>query len=168
MSTTTKVRVLFVCMGNICRSPTAEGVFRKLVEDRQLDDHFEIDSAGTHSYHTGGPADPRASETALQRGIDLSSIRSRPVELADFENFDYLIAMDADNYSRMTGMADSAQADNIYLLMSFADGSETSDVPDPYYGGDSGFETVFDMIEEASRGLLAAIEDSGRLEGLVR
>jgi len=164
MSANTKVRVLFVCMGNICRSPTAEGVFRKLVEDRQLGDHFEIDSAGTHSYHAGGPADPRASETALTRGIDLSTIRSRSIELTDFENFDYLIAMDEDNYSRMTGMADGAQADNIHLFMSFADNSQTTEVPDPYYGGDSGFETVFDMIEDASRGLLAAIEDSGRLE----
>jgi len=163
MNTESRVGVLFVCMGNICRSPTAEGMFRKLVESRGLSEHFDIDSAGTHSYHEGGGADSRASQTALQRGVDLSPIRSRRIELSDFDRFDYVIAMDQENYSTMSGMIDARLGEKIHLFMKFADDSDPIDVPDPYYGGDGGFETVFNMIEAASHGLLAEIEASGRL-----
>lgn len=157
-----KVNVLFVCMGNICRSPTAEGVFRKLVKEHGLAQQIFIDSAGTHSYHNGSPPDERAMATAQQRGIDLSTLRSRPIELEDFDRFDYLLAMDRDNETRMRGMADGT-SDRIHLFLSFASNRDAQEVPDPYYGGDRGFEDVFDMIEDASSGLLEAIRQSGRL-----
>ena len=157
MSDTQRVRVLFVCMGNICRSPTAQGVFRKLLQQEGLDVLIETDSAGTHAYHSGEPPDPRAQETALRRGIDLSDLRARRVEPEDFADFEYVLAMDQDNYHSLARMCPRGAERKLMLLMDFAPHMRTREVPDPYYGGETGFERVFDMVEAASEGLLAEI-----------
>lgn len=153
-----KCSVVFVCMGNICRSPTAEGVFRHVVDQRGLSNQIFIDSAGTHAYHVGEKPDSRARATANNRGIDLSSQRARKIKVQDFEQFDYVIAMDRSNYQNLTHFHDDLQTSNdrsnLYLFMSFATGWDNEEVPDPYYGGDKGFETVFDMVQSASEGLL--------------
>ena len=148
-----KVSVLFVCMGNICRSPTAEGVFRHQVEAAGLDDIFEIDSAGTHAYHVGEPPDRRAREAATRRGFSLADIRARRVAADDFERFHHIIAMDEDNLVMLREQADAVHREKIRLLLEFGSGPET-EVPDPYYGGTTGFERVLDLVEDASRGLL--------------
>jgi protein-tyrosine phosphatase len=153
MTDTSSTRVLFVCMGNICRSPTAEGVFRHLVEEGGLSDHIEIDSAGTHAYHINEPPDRRATAAAERRGYSLSAIRARRVVDTDFERFDYIIAMDRDNVERLVEQADVEHHDKIRLFLEFANAQE-DEVPDPYYGGAAGFERVLDLVEEASRGLL--------------
>lgn len=153
-----KVRVLFVCMGNICRSPTAQGVFRKLVEEAGLIEQIEIDSAGTHAYHIGEPPDPRAQQTAQRRGIDLSDLRARRAVSADFTRFDYILAMDQDNYHALSALCPQGQERRLSLLLDYAAQARTREVPDPYYGGPSGFEAVFDLVEEAARGLLADIQ----------
>ncbi len=158
-----QVKVLFVCMGNICRSPTAEGVFRNLVDQQDLEHQIFVDSAGTHGLHNGSAPDERATAIAQQRGIDLTTQRSRQLEVEDFETFDYLIAMDRDNEARMRDMADGELSRRIHLFLSFAKELSEQEVPDPYYGGDRGFEQVFDMIENASVGLLEDIKQSGRL-----
>jgi len=152
-----KVRVLFVCMGNICRSPTAEGVFRKLVAEQGLEHIIEIDSAGTHAYHVGHEPDRRAQMAARQRGIDLSNLRARQVALQDYETYDYILPMDNSNYEILTAQSPSHAKTKINLFMSFAPERNELEVPDPYYGGQRGFEIVFDMIEDASNGLLADI-----------
>jgi len=151
------VSVLFVCMGNICRSPTAQGVFSRLVEDYSLSDIIEIDSAGTHAYHIGEQPDARASAAALNRGIDLSSQQARRVSPDDFERFDYVLAMDNDNYEILVTSCPSGLESRLRLFMDFAPDLETREVPDPYYGGGSGFERVLDLIEQASEGLLMEI-----------
>ena len=151
-----KVSVLFVCMGNICRSPTAEGVFRHFVVDAGLDDLFEIDSAGTHAYHVGEPPDRRAQEAAARRGFSLADIRARRVAAEDFERFHHIIAMDQDNLVMLHEQADSTHREKIRLLLEFGSGPET-EVPDPYYGGATGFERVLDLVEDASRGLLETL-----------
>jgi len=153
------VRVLFVCMGNICRSPTAEGVFRKLVVDAGLEDIVQTDSAGTHAYHVGESPDSRAQLTAQGRGIDLSAIRARRVLTQDFEVFDYVLAMDRDNYEILSELAPSEHVHKLRLFMEFAPELGTQEVPDPYYGGPRGFEKVFDMVEAAARGLLADLRE---------
>lgn len=158
MSIDEKVRVLFVCMGNICRSPTAHGVFRALVQQRDLQSSIDIDSAGTHAYHSGEPPDRRAQSTALQRGIDLSDLRARPVTDNDFETYDYILAMDQDNFAILMGQSPDDAKHKVHLFMSFAPHLKRREVPDPYYGGIKGFENVFDMIEHAAKGLLADIE----------
>ena len=151
------VSVLFVCMGNICRSPTAQGVFARLVEDHGLADFIVIDSAGTHAYHIGEPPDARASAAAMNRGIDLSSQRARRVSPEDFERFDYVLAMDSDNYEILAASCPSGFESRLRLFLEFAPDLDAREVPDPYYGGTSGFERVLDMIEMASAGLLADI-----------
>lgn len=148
-----KVSVLFVCMGNICRSPTAEGVFRKLVADAGLAHLVEIDSAGTHAYHVGEPADRRAAEAALRRGFSLEGIKARRVAPDDFSRFDLVLAMDRDNHAVLVELADAAQRDRVRLFLEFGD-SGRQEVPDPYYGGSAGFEQVLDLVEDAARGLL--------------
>ena len=153
---TEKVSVLFVCMGNICRSPTAEGVFRHHVAEAGLEDRFEIDSAGTHAYHVGEPPDRRAQEAATRRGFSLAEIRARRVAADDFERFHYIIAMDEDNLAMLHEQADGAHRDKIRLFLEFGTGPET-EVPDPYYGGATGFERVLDLVEDASRGLLEVL-----------
>jgi len=152
------VNVLFVCMGNICRSPTAEGYFRHIVEDAGLTDKIKIDSAGTHAYHIGSPPDHRAQSAAIKRGIDLSSLRGRKVEHNDFKNFDYVLGMDNSNHSDLQEVA-GGNADNLFLFLEFANNFSETEVPDPYYGGDQGFEHVLDLIEDASIGLLNDIKE---------
>ncbi len=149
-----QVSVLFICMGNICRSPTAHGVFRALVEREGLSDSIVTDSAGTIAYHVGEPPDRRARETAVKRGIDLSDLRARKAISEDFERFDYLMAMDRDNYRDLMTICPSGYEDRLHLFMDFAPQRPENEVPDPYYGGVAGFDRVFDMVEEASRGLL--------------
>ncbi len=151
-----KIAVLFVCMGNICRSPTAEGVFRHYVAEAGLEDLFEIDSAGTHAYHVGEPPDRRAQQAAERRGFTLSHLRARRIAPEDFERFHYIIAMDQDNLLMLHEQADAAQRDRIRLFLDFGSGPET-EVPDPYYGGATGFERVLDLVEDASRGLLESL-----------
>ena len=151
-----KISVLFVCMGNICRSPTAEGVFRHFVNEAGLAERIEIDSAGTHAYHIGEPPDRRATAAAERRGVSLSEIRARRVCDEDFERFDHIIAMDEDNQMRLLDQAPNEHRSKVALFLSFASVNET-EVPDPYYGGGAGFERVLDLVEEASRGLLASL-----------
>jgi len=153
-----KVKVLFVCMGNICRSPTAHGVFRKLVEIENLSHLIEIDSAGTHAYHVGKPPDSRSQQTAESRGIDLSDLRARQARSEDFSLFDYVIAMDKDNYRSLLAICPAGEESSLHLFMDFAPQMPTTEVPDPYYGGPAGFERVFDLVDTAARGLLNDIK----------
>ena len=149
-----KIRVLFVCMGNICRSPTAQGIFETLVEREGFGHLIEVDSAGTHAYHVGNPPDSRAQDIARRRGFDLSSQRARKAQSEDFKNFDYLVAMDQDNFHGLMSICPVGMEGKIHLLMDYAPAFRTREVPDPYYGGDAGFERVFDMVEAAASGLL--------------
>jgi protein-tyrosine phosphatase len=158
MSESKKIGVLFVCMGNICRSPTAEGVFRHFVNEAGLSDRIHVDSAGTHAYHVGEPPDRRATAVAQGRGISLANIKARRVCDADFEVFDYIIAMDEDNQARLLQQAPDEYQGKVSLFLSYASVNET-EVPDPYYGGGAGFERVLDLVEEASRGLLETLSD---------
>ena len=149
--------VLFVCMGNICRSPTAEAVFRTMADDAGLSDFVHADSAGTHSYHIGDPPDLRAQAAAARRGYDLSKLRARRVEQVDFERFDLVLAMDRDNHAFLVKLATPSTSHKLGLMLKYARSAPTLEVPDPYYGGDAGFEAVLDMLEDASRGLLDAL-----------
>jgi len=157
MSQSTKVKVLFVCMGNICRSPTAQGVFRYLVAEAGLEARIEIDSAGTHGYHVGEPPDERATETALARGVDIGDLRARRAEPEDFLYYDYILAMDQDNYHSLARICPRGMERKLLLLMDYAPDLRRREVPDPYYGGQQGFDQVFDLVEAAARGLLADI-----------
>lgn len=159
-----KIKVLFVCMGNICRSPTAEGVFTHLVTEKQLLDSFEIDSAGTHAYHVGEQPDHRAQRAAKERGIELSHLRARKVIYGDFEDYDYLLAMDDDNYGTLISACPSHHQDKIKYFLDYAPQLGFREVPDPYYGGEQGFEKVLNMIEAASEGFLNALNTSGELK----
>ena len=151
------VRVLFICMGNICRSPTAQGVFARLLKQEGLERLIKVDSAGTHAYHIGEPPDVRAQQSAGKRGVDISGQRARRVEKDDFERFDYLLVMDRDNYSRLETLCEEPNRSKLRLFMEFAPHLHEEEVPDPYYGGANGFERVLDMIEAASQGLLEDI-----------
>lgn len=153
-----KVGVLFVCMGNICRSPTAEGVFCKLITQHGLEDRVRVDSAGTHAYHVGEPPDARSVRAAAERGIDLSHQRARRVTAQDFQQFEYVLAMDSDNYNHLAAICPAGSEYKLRLFLSFAPHLEFRDVPDPYYGGVTGFDRVLDMVEEAARGLLEEVE----------
>jgi protein-tyrosine phosphatase len=157
------VRVLFVCMGNICRSPTAQGVFAQLVESQGLTSVIQIDSAGTHAYHVGEPPDVRATQAAKKRNIELGSQRARRVTGDDFLDFDYVLAMDRSNYDDLISLCPPEHQSKLYLFLEFATGLAEDEVPDPYYGGITGFERVLDMIEQASQGLLAEIRQRHRL-----
>lgn len=152
------VKILFVCMGNICRSPTAHGVFEHLVNAAELSQSIEIDSAGTHAYHVGNPPDARAQETANKRGFDLSHLKARQVEENDFEYYDYILAMDKDNYALLEQACPDQFKSKLSLFLDFAEDHPLSEVPDPYYGGTKGFENVFDMVNAASLGLLDDIK----------
>lgn len=151
------IKVLFCCMGNICRSPTAEGVFAKLVHDSGLNEVIEIDSAGTHAYHIGEPPDARAQRSALERGVDISLLRARKARTEDFEYFDYVLAMDEDNYQHLMQICPNGKEGKLQLLLDYAPHLEYREVPDPYYGGAQGFERVLDMVELAALGLLEHI-----------
>ena len=153
----TKIKVLFVCMGNICRSPTAEGVFRYQVSKAGLTDKINIDSAGTHDYHFGSSPDRRAQLAALQRGYDLSSLRGRQVGTRDFHEFDYILAMDRGNLANLLKICPPQEQHKLKLFMEFSKGFSQRDVPDPYYGGNRGFENVLNMVEDAASGLLEEI-----------
>ena len=149
---------MFVCMGNICRSPTAEGVFRNLIQQEGLNEWITTDSAGTHAYHIGEQPDRRAQQTARTRGIDLSDLRGRQAIESDFHDFDYVLAMDDENYSILKDICPSGLEEKLSLFLDFSNEYSETQVPDPYYGGDQGFEHVFDMVESASQGLLADIK----------
>lgn len=152
------IKVLFVCMGNICRSPTAEAVFRYQVKAAELDDVIEIDSAGTHDYHIGEPPDGRAQQAALRRGYEMKDLRARQVRMQDFETFHHILAMDQDNLAILRRHCPPQHAHKLGLLMQYSENfSEHEEVPDPYFGGDDGFEKVLDMVEEAGQGLLERI-----------
>jgi protein-tyrosine phosphatase len=154
------VRVLFVCMGNICRSPTAHGVFQKLVDDAGLSEKIYVDSAGTHAYHTSEPPDPRSCATALARGVDLNPLRARPVDSSDFVTFDYIVAMDQQNLSNLHGRCPEEHHNKLGLLLPYAPTLGEREVPDPYYGGRKGFERVFDLVDEGCRALFVAVRQA--------
>ena len=153
------VKVLFVCTGNICRSPTADGVFRHLVEKAGLEKQIQCESAGTHGYHVGEAPDPRTQHAAICRGYDLSSLRARRVERRDFEIFDYLLAMDESHLRLLEQLCPPQHAHKLKLFMEFGENPSVREVPDPYYGGAQGFERVLDMVEEAAQGLLRHIKE---------
>jgi protein-tyrosine phosphatase len=154
------VKILFVCMGNICRSPTAEGVFRHKVEQAGLDSRIDIDSAGTHAYHVGEPPDGRAQKAASNRGVDLSRQRARRVNSDDFEEFDYVIAMDMSNEDDLQSICPTGLDEKIHLFLKFASNTSSDEVPDPYYGGGNGFEIVLDLVEDAADGLIAHLQEN--------
>lgn len=157
--------VLFCCMGNICRSPSAEGVFRAMAAEAGITDRLRIDSAGTHDYHVGAPPDRRAQSHALRRGYDLSGLRARQVGAADFDAFDLVLAMDRENLALLRRVCPPRHASRLRLMMSFAPAAGTDVVPDPYYGDGDGFERVLDLLELASRGLLAHVLEALRQPG---
>jgi protein-tyrosine phosphatase len=150
-------RVLFVCTGNICRSPTAEVVFRHMVASAGLGRRITADSAGTHDYHTGDPPDPRTIAAAKVKGLDMTPLRARKVRRNDFQLFDLIVAMDRDHYAHLVALKPNDTRADIKLLLEFHPATRERDVPDPYYGGPEGFVDVLSMIEEAAEGLLAAI-----------
>ena len=150
--------ILFVCMGNICRSPTAEGVVNNIIINNGMSGLIKVDSAGTHGYHVGEPPDPRTCEAALRRGIDLSGLRARKVVPEDFERFDLLLAMDRDNLALLQRGARPEHQAKLGLFMNYASRFDADDVPDPYYGGERGFELVLDMSEDAGQGLIRALQ----------
>ena len=149
--------VLFVCTGNICRSPTAEAVFRKLVADQGLADRIVADSAGTHGYHLGELPDPRMRAAALARGYDLSSLRARRIRHEDFHRFDLIVAMDREHHATLARLAPPSTGHKLRMLMEFARRSQLDEVPDPYHGEADGFELVLDLVEDAAEGLLARL-----------
>lgn len=150
-------------MGNICRSPTAEGVFTTLVTKKNLSKRFKIDSAGTHAYHIGDAPDLRSQKAARERGVELKHLRARKVTVADFQEFDYILAMDEENYGNMEMICPDDLKHKIKLFLEYAPQVETRDVPDPYFGGSYGFERVLDLVEVASEGLLEALYQTGEL-----
>lgn len=150
-------RVLFVCMGNICRSPTAEEVFRRLVEQQGLAGQIMVDSAGTHDYHVGDAPDARSQAAAARRGYDLSGLRARQVAHNDFRTFDYILAMDEANLGLLHQRCPEDCRERLKLFLEFADDGALREVPDPYYGGAQGFEAVLDLVENAAQGLLRDI-----------
>jgi len=151
------IKVLFVCLGNICRSPTAEGVFTHLITQEKLTDKITVDSAGTLGFHSHSQPDSRAQSAALKRGINISHLRARQVTREDCYEFDYILAMDKDNYATLQSLCPPAQRDKIRLFLDFAPQINRREVPDPYSGGAHGFELVLDLVEAASVGLLADI-----------
>lgn len=158
------IKVLFVCLGNICRSPTAEGVFKKLVQQAKLQDRIKIDSAGTHAYHVGEAPDARAQEAARNRGIELGKLQGRQAVAEDMTEFDYVLAMDHENAENLYRICPEGYESRINLFLSYAEDLEIEEVPDPYFGGNSGFDRVLDMIEEASIGLLNEIRSEHNIK----
>ncbi|PIQ09381.1 MAG: protein tyrosine phosphatase [Ignavibacteriales bacterium CG18_big_fil_WC_8_21_14_2_50_31_20] len=151
------IKILFVCLGNICRSPSGEAVMNALIERNNLRDRIACDSAGTIAYHTGEPADARMQKHAIKRGYNLTSI-ARQIKLNDFERFNFIIAMDRDNYRNILALdVEGKYKDKVKLMMDFAIEHSDNDVPDPYYGGEQGFEYVLDLLEDACLGLLKHI-----------
>ena len=151
------VRVLFVCMGNICRSPLAQGVFEDVLRREGLEGEVSVDSAGTGAWHVGSPPDERALSAASLRGVDISSQRARRIKPEDCQNFDYVLTMDEENYRAVAGLCRGSAV--VRPFLDFATDSLETAVPDPYYGGPDGFEHVLDLVEEASEGLLEDIRE---------
>jgi protein-tyrosine phosphatase len=156
------VKILFVCLGNICRSPTAEAVFRAVAAREAPELAIEVDSAGTAGYHIGEPPDARTRAAASRRGYDLSRLRARMVAPSDFEEFDLILAMDLQNLKVLHRRAPEHARERVRLFLEFAPEAVVTEVPDPYYGGPNGFEEVLDLIEAASRGLLAHLRQRSR------
>ena len=154
-----KTSVLFVCMGNICRSPSADGIFRHRLAQTGWRDEVAVDSAGTHSYHIGHAPDERTQAAAQRRGYDLSALRARRVQAGDFERFDWIVAMDNANVAELMARCPAEYRHKIVRLMDFSTRYDATEVPDPYYGGGQGFETVLDYIEDGVDGLLARLEN---------
>ena len=152
-----KISVLFVCLGNICRSPTADAVLAHKIVSQGLESRLLVDSAGTGDWHVGEPPDPRAQRHAARRGYDLSRLRARQVVADDFHRFDFILAMDRNNLRELERMRPSAYTGELDLFLRYGSGSGGLEVPDPYYGGERGFEEVLDLVEEAADGLLAHI-----------
>src|SRR6185369_4441280 len=160
MPDSTKIRVLFCCMGNICRSPTAEAAFRQALVDASLEDSITCDSAGTHGYHAGDPPDQRAQQAALRRGYDMSNLRARQVSAKDFERFDHVLAMDRHNLALLRELCPPQYAHKLALYCDFHADYAGREVPDPYYGGPQGFDKVLDMVEAVNASLLARLRQS--------
>lgn len=152
-----KHRLLFVCLGNICRSPMAEGVFRRVAEDEGVLHLFDIDSAGLGHWHIGQAPDTRAQTAARQRGIDISGQNARQVGHGDFARFDLVLAMDGENYQELIQLAPGDARHKVRRFLDFAPGVPTKNVPDPFFGGPEGFDHALDLIEQAARGLLASL-----------
>ena len=152
------IRVLFVCTGNICRSPTAEGVFAAELVRQGLDDGVATDSAGTHAYHVGEPPDQRSIQAARLRGYDIEHLRARQVRPSDFERFDLILAMDSGHLRQLRGQCPSEYQDRIRLFLDFAPETGVKNMPDPYYGGPQGFEHVLDLVEAGVRGLITHLK----------
>ncbi|WP_295810799.1 low molecular weight protein-tyrosine-phosphatase [uncultured Nitratireductor sp.] len=157
MNAKPRISILFVCLGNICRSPLAEGVFRSVVSERGREAEFLIDSAGTGAWHAGNTPDPRSMEIARRFGVDISAQRARQVAADDFARFDLLLGMDRNNVRTLRERAPAGNADNIHLFLDYAEG-RIIDIPDPYYGGDDGFASVYQTIREASETLLSRLD----------
>ncbi len=151
------IKVLFVCMGNICRSPTAQGIFEHLIAAEGLAHAVAADSAGTTAYHLGNPPDGRATQAAAKRGVDLTGYRARQVQPADFHDFDLVLAMDRDNFRSLEPIVPPGGEARLRMFLEFAPTLGIDDVPDPYYGAGDGFERVLDMVEAGAHGLLAHI-----------
>lgn len=156
------MKILFVCLGNICRSPTAEAVFRTVAAREAPELMIEVDSAGTAGYHIGEPPDLRTRQAASRRGYDMSSLRARIVEPQDFEDFDFILAMDRENLKVLNHRAPVQARDRVRLFLEFAPDAATTEVPDPYYGGPNGFEEVLDLVEAATQGLLQHLRQRAR------
>jgi protein-tyrosine phosphatase len=156
------MKILFVCLGNICRSPTAEAVFREVLKRDAPDLDIQIDSAGTGGYHIGEPPDARAQTAARRRGYDMSALRARQVQTDDFQHFDLILAMDEDNLAVLQDRAPATARDRVRLFLEFAPHADRVDVPDPYYGGANGFEEVLDLVEAASVGLIRHLRERNR------
>ena len=156
------MRILFVCLGNICRSPSAEAVLREIAAREAPELGIEVDSAGTAGYHIGEPPDLRSQEAARRRGYDMTPLRARIVAPEDFERFDLILAMDQANLSALRRRAPAAVRERVRLFLEFAPDSDADEVPDPYYGGPAGFEQVLDLVEAASRGLIAHLRERAR------
>lgn len=157
------VRILFVCLGNICRSPAAEGVFSALVRKNALEQKIFTDSAGTGDWHVNHPPDPRMINAAQARGVDLTMLRGRQVRTSDFKEFDYLLAMDTQNLEGLHRIASANVAHKAQLFLSYAPQATAHEVPDPYYGGLEGFDHVLDLIEDAAHGLLSHVRLTHKL-----
>lgn len=156
------MKILFVCLGNICRSPTAEGVLRALAARELPELTLEVDSAGTSTYHLGKPPDPRTCAAAARRGYQLQGLRARTVQATDFERFDLILAMDEENLAALHRRAPVHARERVRLFLEFAPDATTREVPDPYYGGANGFEEVLDLVEDAARGLLSYLRQRAR------